>query len=192
MESMGRWEPDARGRLAEAALDLFMERGFEETTVAEIAQRAGLTERTFFRYFADKREVLFAGAAELEERLVRALDDAPTTLSAIDAIAAALLAVSADFTPRREFARRRQAVIAANSELAERERIKLASVAAAFARALRRRGVPESSANLAAEMGTTVFRISFERWVKDRKHRDLAHAMKESLEELKAVSSGAR
>jgi hypothetical protein len=60
---MTRWEPNARGRLEQAALALYGERGFENTTVAEIAARAGLTERTFFRHFADKREVLFAGGA---------------------------------------------------------------------------------------------------------------------------------
>ena len=74
---MGRWEPNARGRLEQAAMELYLERGFDQTTVAEIAERAGLTERTFFRHFADKREVLFAGAGALQELLVSAVAGAP-------------------------------------------------------------------------------------------------------------------
>jgi AcrR family transcriptional regulator len=139
-QAMGRWQPNARGRLEQAALELYSERGFEQTTVAEIAQRAGLAERTFFRHYADKREVLFWGAGELEQFLVRALDDAPHSLSAIDAIGHSLEAAAPFFLERRAFARRRYAIIAATPELQERERIKLASLASAFAGALRRRG----------------------------------------------------
>ena len=123
---MGRWEPNARGRLEQAALELYGERGFEQTTVAEIAKRAGLTERTFFRHFADKREVLFGGAGALQELLVRTVADAPDSAAPIDAMAAALEAAGALLQERREFARQRQAVIAANAELRERELIKLA------------------------------------------------------------------
>src|SRR5580704_2733298 len=105
---MGRWEPDARGRLERAALALFGERGFEHTTVAEIAKRAGLTERTFFRHFADKREVLFAGASELQELLVSAVADAPDSLAPIEVVAAALRAAGARLQERRDHARQRQ------------------------------------------------------------------------------------
>src|SRR5215471_3367257 len=87
---MGRWEPNARGRLEQAALELYVERGFAQTTVAEIAERAGLTERTFFRHFADKREVLFAGADNLQEFLVSAVAGAPDSVPPIEAVAAAL------------------------------------------------------------------------------------------------------
>jgi AcrR family transcriptional regulator len=114
---MARWEPDSRGRLEQAALALYGERGFENTTVAEIAARAGLTERTFFRYFADKREVLFWGAGALQELLVSAVASAPDSASPIDAVAAALEAAGALLQERREFARQRQSVIAANTEL---------------------------------------------------------------------------
>src|ERR1035441_631438 len=89
-QAMGRWEPNARGRLEQAALELYVERGFEQTTVAEIAQRAGLKERTFFRHFADKREVLFQGAASLQELLVNAVASTPESSAPIDAVAAAL------------------------------------------------------------------------------------------------------
>src|SRR5579859_5782166 len=138
---MSRWQPDARGRLEQAALQLFMERGFEQTTVAEIAQRAGLTERTFFRHFADKREVLFAGAGTLQELLVSTLASTPDSAAPIDAVAAAVQAAGALLQERHEYARQRQAVIAANAELQERELIKLASLAAALAGTLRQRGV---------------------------------------------------
>ena len=106
---MGRWEPDSRGRLEQAALGLYGERGFDNTTVADIAARAGLTERTFFRYFADKREVLFSGAGALQELLVAAVATAPDAAAPIDAVAAALDAAGALFEERRHFARQRQA-----------------------------------------------------------------------------------
>jgi AcrR family transcriptional regulator len=124
---MARWEPDGRRRLEEAAFALYAERGFEQTTVAEIAERAGLTERTFFRHFADKREVLFAGASALQEALVTAVESAPGSLAPIDAAAAGIEAIAA-LLPERATAQRRQAIIAANAELRERELIKLASL----------------------------------------------------------------
>src|SRR5580700_6480294 len=141
--AMSRWEPNARGRLEQAALDLYVERGFEQTTVAEIARRAGLTQRTFFRHFADKREVLFAGAGALQEFMVSAVASAPDSAAPIDAVAAALEAAANLLQERREYSRHRMAVIAANPELQERELIKLASLASAIAAALRGRGVPE-------------------------------------------------
>src|ERR1039457_1023519 len=117
---MSRWQPDAQGRLAQAALELYVERGFEQTTVAEIANRAGLTERTFFRYFADKREVLFWGAGALQELLVSTVADAPDSEAPITVISAAIAAAGAVFQERRESALLRQTVIGANTELQER------------------------------------------------------------------------
>lgn len=187
---MGRWEPDARGRLGQAAMDLYSQRGFEQTTVAEIAQRAGLTERTFFRHFADKREVLFAGSDALRDVLVGALEDAPRSLGPLDAVGKALEAVAAQLPERPDFSRRRQAIIDANPELQERERIKLASLATAAADALRRRGVADSAAILAAEMGIAVFRVAFERWISETNQHDLSRVIRESLDELKAVTAG--
>ena len=143
---MGRWEPNARSRLAEAALKLYVERGFEQTTVAEIAKEAGLTERTFFRHFADKREVLFSGSAELHELLVDTLAGCPAGVAPLDAIARALESAGGMFRERGSFARQRHTVIVANPELQERELLKLASLAAALAEALRRRGVAEPAA----------------------------------------------
>jgi AcrR family transcriptional regulator len=158
---MTRWEPDARGRLAQAALELYGERGFEQTTVAEIAKRAGLTERTFFRHFADKREVLFVGADDLQELLARTVADAPDSAAPIDAVAAGLLAAAALLQERQAFSRQRQALIAANPELQERELIKLATLASALADTLRRRPRPSlprrgsRSSRLRSVAGTT-------------------------------------
>ena len=187
---MGRWEPNARGRLERAALELYGERGFEQTTVAEIAERAGLTERTFFRHYADKREVLFAGAGSLQDLLVSTLASAPDGTAPIDAVAAALEAAGALLQERRVYARQRQAVIAANAELQERELIKLASLAAALAETLRGRGVKDPAASLAAEAGIAVFRIAFERWIGGSNRQNLPRLIRESFNELKAVTAG--
>src|SRR3954453_21325266 len=123
---MSRWQPNARGRLEQAALELYTERGFDQTTVAEIASRAGLTERTFFRHFADKREVLFGASSELQELMVGAVAGAPDTATPIAAVAAGLEAASSVLHDR-EYARRRQAIITATAELQERELIKFAT-----------------------------------------------------------------
>jgi AcrR family transcriptional regulator len=171
-------------------MELYGERGFEQTTVAEIAKRAGLTERTFFRYFTDKREVLFWGADALAKAMVGALESAPESMTPIDAIAVALDAGAKVLPDQPEYPRRRQQIIAANAELGERERIKLASLAAGLAGALRRRGVAEHVAMLAAETGVAVFRVSFERWIDERNTRDFAQLLRDSLEELKAVAAG--
>ena|ERR1700758_1706557 len=187
---MSRWEPNARGRLEQAALELYGERGFGQTTVAEIAKRAGLTERTFFRHFADKREVLFWGESALHELLVRSVAGVPEDVAPIEAVGAALETAAGIFHGRREHARRRQAVIAANAGLRERELIKLASLSAGMAEALRSRGVTEPAASLTAEAGVAVFKIAFERWIGETNDPELAQLIRESLNELKAVTAG--
>lgn len=187
---MGRWEPNARGRLAEAALALYSERGYEQTTVAEIAGRAGLTERTFFRHYADKREVLFDGSGALQELFVDAVTGAAPSAAPIDAVAAGLEAACALFHDRRDHARRRQAVVMANPELMERELIKLASLSAALAGALRRRGVAEPAASLTAEAGVAVFKVGFERWTAAAEERELSQVLRESLAAFRAVAAG--
>ena len=183
---MSRWEPDSRGRLEQAAFALFAERGYENTTVAEIAERAGLTERTFFRQYSDKREVLFAGGSEFQELVVSAIATAPAWLPPIDAVAAGLDAAAALLEERRAFARMRQAIIAANAELRERELIKLASLSAAIADTLRGRGLADPAASLTAEVAIAVFRVAFERWLDDGNQLGLPQIMRESLDELKA------
>ena len=187
---MTRWEPNANGRLAQAALELFDERGFEQTTVEDIATRAGLTKRTFFRHFADKREVLFAGAGALQELLVTAVAGAPDAVAPLEAVAAALEAAGALLQERREYSRRRQSVIDANPALQERELIKLAALASALAGALRRRGVTGPAASLTAEAGIAVFKIAFERWISETGQSDLPRLIRESLDELRTVTAG--
>ena len=188
---MGRWEPNARGRLEQAAMELYGERGYDETTVAEIAARAGLTERTFFRHYADKREVLFAGSEMLAELLVAAVARAPDPAAPLDVIAAALEEVGAliQESRGREYARGRRSIIAANAELQERELIKLASWADTLAGALRERGIDDRAATLAAETGVAVFRVAFDRWVGDGNDRGLPALIRESLGELKALTA---
>jgi AcrR family transcriptional regulator len=186
---MGRWEPDARGRLERAAYELFEEHGYEQTTVAEIARRAGLTERTFYRHFADKREVLFSGQAQLNELFVDAVLATPADAAPLDAVAAALAPSAGFFAGRHGHARRRQAVIAATAELRERELIKMAALVAAVADALRRRGVPDPTASLAAEAGIAVFRVAFERWVTAPEDGDFGAILRESLDQLRALAS---
>ena len=189
---MSRWEPNARERLAQAALDLYDERGFEQTTVAEIAKRAGLTERTFFRHFADKREVLFSGGVELQERMVGGVREAPDGAPPMDAVAAGLSAGGEILDERRAFAVKRAGVIGASAELQERELIKLASLAAALADALHERGVAEPTASLTAQAGMAVFHVAFARWVDEANELGLPEVIRESLDELRAVTSAAR
>ncbi len=172
-------------------MELYGEHGFEQTTVAEIASRAGVTERTFFRHYADKREVLFSGAGSLQELLVSTVAGVPDSASPMAAVAAGLAAAGDLLQGRRELARQRQRIIAANAELQERELIKLASLASAIADTLRRRGVAEPTASLTAEAGIAVFRIGFERWISETNRQDLPRLIRESLDELKAVTAGA-
>jgi AcrR family transcriptional regulator len=190
---MSRWAPDARGRLAHAAMELYRERGFDSTTVAEITERAGLTERTFFRHFADKREVLFWGAAALQELLVSNVDSSPASLTPLDAIAAALCVAADDvFEEQRDGARQRQAIIDANPELQERELVKFASLASALAGALRRRGAGDPASSLAAQSGIAVFKTAFEDWIQDASEPTLAECIRASLDELRHVAARPR
>ena len=190
MAPMARWEPNARERLVDAALELFHERGYNRTTVGEIAARSGLTERTFFRYFADKREVLFGGSSDLEKGISGAISRAPAADSPLDAVVGALEIVAAEFPPRRDY-RARQRLIAAHPELRERELTKLATLGSAIANALRARGVSELPASLAAEAGIAIFKTAFERWIRGSKQHDLPHHIRAALEELKAVTAAA-
>jgi AcrR family transcriptional regulator len=183
---MSRWEPNAPGRLQEAAFELYTERGYDQTTVAEIAARAGLTERTFFRHYADKREVLFAGGDRFRATLVDPVEAAPATASTLEALTVGIEAVGAVF-PALELVRARQALILANRELQERELTKLASLATALGDALRRRGVPDTAAKLAAETGVTVLRIALTRWIEDPVERPWELHVREALAELRLL-----
>lgn len=187
---MGRWEPNTRERLYAAALELYLERGFDQTTVAEISQRAGLTERTFFRHFTDKREVLFMGADMLEELLTKVVAEAPDSASPLEAVAAAVEAIAQRMQEMRENVLRRQKVVSAHEELRERELTKAARLSATTAAALRARGVTPETAQLAAETAMVVFHIAFERWVGDETgSRQMPEVVRDCFAELKQLTA---
>jgi AcrR family transcriptional regulator len=185
---VSRWEPNAPGRLQQAAFELYTERGYDQTTVAEIAARAGLTERTFFRHFADKREVLFEGGDRFRAMLVDPVDAAPPSATALEAVTAGIEAAGSAF-PALELVRRRQALLLANPELRERELTKLASLATSLGEALRRRGVPDPAAELAAETGVTVLRIALTRWIEDPAERPWKVHVHEAMDELRRLTT---
>ena len=189
---MGRWQPDALGRLQLAALELYGERGFDATTVADIAGRAGLTERTFFRYFTDKREVLFAGSDALVAHLVDALDAQPVDVAPLTQVARALRTAGDVFTDR-SWSSRRYHVIDAHPELRERELMKLAVLGDRLAARLRERGVAEPAATLAAETGMAAFRVAFTAWVTttgDGSYGEQLDAAFAALREVTATTGG--
>ncbi len=188
---MTRWEPDAKSRLRAAALDLFASRGYEQVTAAEIAQAAGLTERTFYRHFADKREVLFGGSELLTDAIKRGAAMAPAGATPLEIVAAALEA-SAEFFPdeRRPHSRKRQAVIDANPALQERELLKLAGTADVLAAALRERGVPEPLASLTAQTSRAASSITFAQWIREGEQRSYAEIARAVLAETTAMLGG--
>jgi AcrR family transcriptional regulator len=188
---MVRWEPGTRERLQEAALELYVSRGFDNTTAADIAQAVGLTERTFFRHFADKREVLFDGQDVLEQAFLDGVAAAAPDASPLGMVESALSAAGEFFPPeRRDHSRRRQTVIAGNPALRERELLKLAGLATVVADALRARGVSEATAMLAAQSGLNVFGVAFVAWIAEGEERSFPEIEREVLGELVAMTAG--
>jgi len=189
---MGRWEPGARERLVVAAVDLFTEQGYDATTVAQIAERAGVTKSTFFRHFPDKRELLVAGQETLSRLLAEGITEAPDSASPLEAVAAGLeRASTAMGSMQREFAPRLKAAVAASAELQERDVLKSVSLAAAMTTALVARGVPGATAALAGELGVLAFKRGFAEWSEgDRDGKDeLAGYALAALDELRAASA---
>lgn len=187
---MPRWQANAPERLVLAALALFSERGYEKTTVAEIAARAGLTKSTFFRYFPDKREVLFGGDT-MARLLAEAIAAAPEDASPFEAVAHALDEIGREvFTPaRHELAKRRRAVVAANRELQEREALKGLGLMAAMTDALTRRGAPELIARVAAHLGALALTIAYESWCDRPGGEGFGEDARHALGELRAASA---
>jgi AcrR family transcriptional regulator len=187
---MARWEPNASERLALAALALFAERGYENTTVIDIARRAGLTKSTFFRHFQDKREVLFGGGT-MHKLVAGAIAAAPATATPLEAVAYALDAVGREaFTPgRRQFTARRRAVIAANPELREREALKGLSLTASMTGALKLRGVPDLTSRVVADLGALAWTIAYERWGDPASGDDFSEIARLALGEVQAASA---
>ncbi|HEY1918472.1 MAG TPA: helix-turn-helix domain-containing protein [Streptosporangiaceae bacterium] len=184
---MSRWAPDARERLETAALDLFAENGYEETTVAQIADRAGLNRATFFRHFTDKREVLFGGEDVLAGLFGDAIQDAPPDATPAECLQAAFAAAGIAMTPQqRAKAAQRVLVLAANTEVQERGLLKHARIARSISTALRARGVAELTARLGAEVGMLAFAIAVERWMKSDDDEPFARHAAAALSELQA------
>ncbi len=186
---MGRWDPDAGGRLQHAAASLYLERGYADVTVTEIAQRAGLTKRTFFRHFPDKREVFFAGAQQLQDGVVAAVAGAPEDVAPIDAAVDALAGSGAQLAQYGAFARWRRDLIASSTDLRERELIKLASLTAAVAEALRDRGVGAVPATLTAQAAVAVFTTAYDRWVDEDGASEFGALIHQSLDDLRRAIS---
>ena len=187
---MGRWEPGARQRLVLAAVDLFTEQGYDATTVAQIAERAGVTKSTFFRHFPDKRELLVAGQESMCQLLSEGIAEAPDGASPMVAVAAALERASTMMGPdNRELGPRIKAAVAASTELQERDALKTVSLAAAMTTALLARGVPEMTAHLAGELGVLAFKQGYARWSEsEQSGRGLAEYALAALDELRTAS----
>jgi AcrR family transcriptional regulator len=186
---VARWQPNPSERLVLAALDLFEERGYEKTTVIEIAERAGLTKSTFFRHFADKREVLFGGDT-MAGLLAEGIETAPAGATALESVAHAFDAIGTEaFTPeRREFSARRRAVISAHPELQEREALKGLALTASMTAALERRGTPALIACLAAQLSALALKLAYERWSDPGSGSDFADIARRTLSELQTTS----
>lgn len=187
---MPRWGPDADDRLYRAAMELILERGYEAVTVADIAEHAGLKKRSFFRYFPDKREVLFAGAADFEHAVVQAVRQAPATASPVEVVMSALGDAGTVLTEWGEPVRRRQQMVQASPELRERELIKLATLTVAVAGALRERGVEELTATLVAQLGVAVFETAFQQWSEQQPPQPLDVTMSAALARLRSEICG--
>ena len=182
---MSRWAPNAAERLGVAAVELFAERGYDDVTVVEIAERAGLAKRTFFRHFTDKREILFRGQDAYRQMFADAIAGAPAEASPMEAIGAALAAFAAGLADdRREFLAQRQAVIASNSDLKERDLLKAAALTAAMADALVARGVKPPTASLAANVGALALGDAFQRWLQPGNRKSMAKLAEQALRQL--------
>src|SRR6478672_6077296 len=170
---MGRWEPGARERLVVAAVDLFTEQGYDATTVAQIAERAGVTKSTFFRHFPDKRELLVAGQEVLSRLLAEGIAEAPGAASPLEAVAAGLERASNAMGPvNRELGPRLKAAVAASAELQERDALKTVGLAAAMTAALVAKGYPDPTAHLAGELGVLAFKRGFAEWSEGSRDSD--------------------
>jgi AcrR family transcriptional regulator len=189
---MPRWAPGARERLVAAAVDLFLEQGYDATTVAQIAERAGVTKSTFFRHFPDKRELLVAGQETLSRLMGEGITEAPADAAPLDAVAAGLRRACTAMGPAtHDLALRMKAAVAASSELRERHALKSAGLATAMTNALIARGVPDPLATLAAEMGVLAFRRGYAEWSEadGGSGDDLARHVLAALDELRAASA---
>ncbi len=184
---MPRSGEDARRRLQGAALELWSERGYERTTTAEIAARAGVTDRTFFRHFPDKREVLFDGAGEMRDALVRAVEAAPAALSPLKALQHAFAAVGPMLEQNRDHYAVRERVIAQTPALQERQLAKMADLMGAVSAGLVARGLEEGRARLTTQAAMAAFAYATTAWTADSEGSLETH-LDQAFETLRAVS----
>lgn len=176
-----------------AAMKLFIERGYGDATVAEIAESAGLTKRTFFRHFADKREILFNDQEALRRLFADVITGAPATATPMEAIGVGLAVFAAHLgDEQRDFPAQRQAIIDANPDLQERELLKRAALTAVMAEALRERGVEELTASIAAQLGALAFNAAFLRWLEPANQQTLPELAEKTLHELTAATEALR
>ncbi|GAA5149455.1 TetR/AcrR family transcriptional regulator [Pseudonocardia eucalypti] len=188
---MGRWQPGARERLEQAALDLFLEQGFTETTVPQITARAGLTTRTFFRHFADKREVLFAGEELVPEQVAHLMAQAPQSLGPMELITKGLAPTAAEIFQGRglDYLLRRRAAIDAEPALHERELRKFSLMSKALEQGFRDRGIDDLTAQLAAEIAVTTLRIAVTRWLNQHGDPDLPTTINQTLAAIRHLAN---
>ena len=170
-------------------MTLFLERGYENVTVAEIAAQAGLTKRTFFNHFADKREIFFVGAAAFRASVTEHLDQADPGLSPVDAAVTALTGAGRGIAAYREYAPAVRGLIASSSELQERDLIKTASITSALIDGLRRRGVAARPASFAARAAVTAYTTAWDDWVA-QPAQDFGPLMQQALADLRAAVTG--
>jgi AcrR family transcriptional regulator len=183
---MPRWEHGSKERLKQAAMDLFDEQGYPNTSAVQIAERARVTTRTFFRYFSDKQAVVFADAEVLSAALVQGILDAEDVARPLHTVVRALAGFDWQALAPREALRRRDALIASNPDLLERELMKQDEMADAFSGALRGRGVDAVTAELAARVGIEVFRTAYRQWLSDS-GPDLAETVDTTMSALAAL-----
>jgi len=184
---MPRWEHGSEERLKKAALELFKEQGFENTSVIEISKRAGVTTRTFFRYFSDKREVLFTGSDQLRAVLVEKFLEAPDVGEPLQLVLGVLSEFNWESLGSRNSQRQRQTVIAANPELLERDLIKNHGIAVGFMDALRQRGVDADRARLAAHLGIQLFITAHVDWLEAGTKANLAMMSERAMSLLASI-----
>lgn len=188
---MARWDPGTQKRLTEAALELYSELGYDQVTVTQIAERAGITRRSYFRYFPDKREVLFSGSERLPVALHQAVLDAADAGTPLSTALAALAEAGVQLTAHIEHAAERRAVINASAELQERERTKFAAVTAAIGDALHQRGTEPRSARLAAQIAALIFQNAFDQWLDAGEQADFATCLEAATASFRETATGA-
>jgi AcrR family transcriptional regulator len=181
---MARWEPGTSRRLQEAALAIFVDAGFNDVTVADIAARAEVSERTFFRYFATKEEVLFGESDMLLAEIITAIRQAPHLATPADLVRAAITRLTQLFEPERGKHRQRSAVINAEPALRERDLLKQSVWVTAIVAELVRRQIDPVRAATLAGAATAGFRAAYNDWLATRSKRTLADRVNSVLVQL--------